>query len=85
MFTWSEERTPNNESYYNHVKANIPFLGNIFIEWKGWKEYDTYSCYIYLGGDTLIEVEEYSLDDAKRKVEEQYKDLVLRAYKIVSN
>ena len=34
---WSEERDPNDECCYTHVKAETP-LGEIFITWKGWKE-----------------------------------------------
>ena len=38
---WSEPRPPNSECPYDHVVA--PLAGRqIYIEWKGWKDYPSY-------------------------------------------
>ena len=39
MLQWSDEREPNGYCSYTHCVAETP-LGEIRIEWKGWKEYD---------------------------------------------
>ena len=40
---WTEPKSPTDgESYYDHVKCVSP-LGLIKIEWKSWKESDSYS------------------------------------------
>ena len=65
---WSEERSPDNNISYNHVKANSP-LGMYTIQWKGWKEYDDRTIcldgdFISMGGDFL--------DDAKILAQEDF-------------
>ena len=54
---WTEPRPPTKEiSGYDHVICETP-LGRCYIQWKGWKEYDSYSVSIgeeYIGeGDDL--------------------------------
>lgn len=54
---WSEEREPSSTIRYNHVVSNCA-LGPISIEWKGWKEYDSYVTYVdgeYLNTDSTLE------------------------------
>lgn len=65
---WSEERSPDNNISYNHVKANSP-LGMYTIQWKGWKEYDDRTIcldgdFVSMGGDFL--------DDAKILAQEDF-------------
>ena len=57
---WTEENEANNSISYNHVICDTP-IGQIIIEWKGWKERPDYSIDIdnkYIGT-------EYTLDNAK--------------------
>lgn len=42
---WSEAREPNKECSYNHMRAMTEF-GTYSIEWKGWKEYDSFVVYL---------------------------------------
>jgi hypothetical protein len=39
---WTKESGPNEEISYNHIKLSTP-LGEFVIDWKGWKEYPSYS------------------------------------------
>lgn len=58
---WTEPKPPTlGVSYYDHVKLDTP-LGLCLIEWKSWKDLDTYSVVI---GDYYI-TSESTLDDAK--------------------
>lgn len=57
---WSREYEANETIRYNHVLADSP-LGQFSIEWKGWKEHDSYCTYI--GGHYLYSA--YDLDEAK--------------------
>jgi len=47
-------------SYYDHTKLDTP-LGLFLIEWKSWKEYESYS--ISLNNEYINTT--YSLEDAK--------------------
>ena len=47
---WSEEREPCESIRYNHVVAESA-LGLISIEWKGWKDYDSFC--VHLDGDYI--------------------------------
>ena len=78
---WSEEFPPNDNCHYNHVVYSCPILGDIFISWKGWKEYDSYDCYIMGEStfETIICVSGRCLDEAKNAVEEQYTTLLQSA------
>lgn len=59
---WTEPMPPTKGiSNYSHIICETP-LGKAFIEWKHWKERDTYSIII---GDNYVG-EGYDLDDAKR-------------------
>lgn len=59
---WTEPKPPTEGvNPYNHTTCETP-LGQALIEWKGWKESDSYSLYIgieYIG-------EGWGLDDAKQ-------------------
>lgn len=58
---WTEPNDPDAKvSYYTHVISETP-LGRCKIEWKGWKENDSYSITI---GDEYVG-DENDLDDAK--------------------
>ena len=67
---WTKESGPNEEISYNHIKLSTP-LGEFVIDWKGWKEYPSYS--IELDG-TYLECED-SLEDAKEFVETYLQDV----------
>lgn len=58
---WTEPKKPTEGvSYYDHVICETP-LGECLIEWKGWKERDSYSVTIegaYIGNG-------YDLGEAK--------------------
>ena len=77
---WSEEFSPNENCRYNHVVYECPLLGDVCILWKGWKEYDSYDCNVFnFDLEPIISVSEYSLDEAKNAVEEQYTKLLQTA------
>jgi len=60
---WTEESKPKEGiSHYTHVIAETP-LGRCIIEWKGWKESDSYS--ITLGNDYIGD--EFTLESAKER------------------
>ena len=42
---WSSEHEANESIRYNHVLADSP-LGQFSIEWKGWKDHDSYGTYL---------------------------------------
>ncbi|CAH9013247.1 conserved hypothetical protein [Vibrio phage 495E54-1] len=82
---WSEELPPNEKCRYNHVVYNCPILGDIFIEWKGWKEYDSYDCYVMTSQfEIVINVSESSLDEAKVSVEKQLREKLKEALQKVN-
>lgn len=59
---WSEHRPPTKDvSHYDHVIAKTP-LGDIMLEWKGWKGYDSPCCEMPWGEF----VHGTDLDDAKQ-------------------
>lgn len=63
---WTESKPPiQGVSYYNHCICESP-LGQIKIEWKGWKEYPSYDIQI---DDKWIACE-YDLEDAKNAARE---------------
>lgn len=72
---WTEPKSPTQGiSYYDHVICETP-LGRALIEWKDWKESDSYS--LTIGNDYVGEG--LDLDDAKRLAKEwlmnKYKEL----------
>jgi len=78
---WSEPRKPNGNCSYDHVVADT-LAGRIYIEWKGWKSYETATCNLHLNGagifivgqkditDGNFEFVQEGLDDAKYQVEQ---------------
>lgn len=68
---WTEENKPNYQIPYNHIVCPTP-IGDITIEWKGWKErpsYDVMSDDKWLGS-------EYTLDNAKKLAEKYIDELI---------
>lgn len=65
--SWSEISDPKEGvSYYTHTTLETP-LGKAILEWKGWKEYPSYS--VTIDGEYISE--EYgTIDEAKEKVRE---------------
>ena len=59
---WSKEYQPNEKISYNHVTA-ASALGEFSIEWKGWKEHDSYC--LYLDGEYIDS--SFDLEDSKSK------------------
>jgi len=55
---WTEHQPPNESSHYDHVTSQTP-IGIFCIEWKSWKEYDSY-CLTFDGDfvDALPTLEE---------------------------
>ncbi len=55
---WSDQREPGETSCYKHVVAETP-LGDLIIEWKGWKDNDSPGCQMpwgeYVSGRDLVE------------------------------
>lgn len=59
---WTEPKPPTEGiSYYDHIICEIPF-GELKIEWKSWKENDSYD--VMLNTSDWIGAE-YDLDNAK--------------------
>jgi hypothetical protein len=59
---WTEPSDPKQGiSGYTHVTSETP-LGQCLIEWKGWKQSDSYS--VTIGNEYIGEG--YDLDDAKK-------------------
>ena len=63
-FEWTEPAKSDGgkNSFYDHVKCNTS-LGDFQIEWKCWKDYDTYG--LYFNGEYVASL--YTLDEAKQK------------------
>lgn len=69
---WSEPRPPTKGvSYYDHVTASTP-LGDIQLEWKGWKDYDS-PCGEMPWGELIIGTD---LDDAKKSVQTAWDKMI---------
>ena len=67
---WSEEREPNDEVSYDHVKAETPF-GRFLITWKGWKDHDSPTVDETPWGDYWDSF--CSVEDAKEACFKEYK------------
>lgn len=68
MLNWSPHYPPDGDfSFYDHVFAETP-LGMIKIEWKSWKDHDSYDCTLPWGKH----VSEDSFEYAKIRVEEEF-------------
>lgn len=76
---WSEERPPNKECSYDHVVAETP-LGQLFIEWKGWKDYPSPTCELPWGEMTFGN----TVEDAKKEVQVAWNSMVLAVSQLVS-
>ena len=72
---WSSEHEANESIRYNHVLADSPF-GQFSIEWKGWKDHDSYC--VYLDGDYLDS--DNNLDEAKLIAEKYLMDKAYSLY-----
>jgi len=59
---WTDQTKPTVGIPYDHVLCQTP-LGIALIEWKGWKNNDTYS--LSIGGDYIGESD--TLEDAKER------------------
>lgn len=62
---WTEPSRPTKEIPYDHVLCETP-LGTISIEWKGWKEMDTYG--VIIGNEYIGDG--WDLEDAKKLAKE---------------
>src|SRR5690348_6634738 len=62
MENWSEHKSPNTVSHYDHVTWSTP-LGTFIIEWKSWKGSPDFG--IELNGEYVGT--EYDLNTAKSK------------------
>jgi hypothetical protein len=59
---WTEpQKAKEGVSYYDHVILETP-IGRAIIEWKSWKESDSYSLMI---GENYVG-DEFDLDEAKK-------------------
>lgn len=71
--TWTDPESPNQSSFYDHVVAETP-LGRIRIEWKSWKDHDTFCAQMPWGelvhGDDLDEAKSAVQTAWDRKVSE---------------
>jgi len=65
---WSEPRPPTKDvCHYDHVVAQTP-LGELRIEWKGWKSPgEAYTCDVPWSVDAFVVAND--LDDAKQQVQ----------------
>lgn len=73
---WSEPKPPTKDvCCYDHCRASTP-LGEFSVEWKSWKQYDSYC--VYFNGDYLESV--FDLEDAKDWVDKYYKDLIMSCF-----
>lgn len=74
---WSEESPPNDIISYNHIKCETP-IGELVIDWKGWKDdpsYDAYltgSNYVWIGSESSLED---AKEQAKKFMEHKIKEL----------
>lgn len=69
---WSEERPPTKDvSHYDHVVAKTP-LGDITLEWKSWKEWDS-PCGTMPWGEFVIAND---LADAKEAVQAAWDKMI---------
>jgi hypothetical protein len=68
---WTEPASPNDDIRYDHVTAATPF-GRFSIEWKSWKQFDSYS--VHLDGSHVLEA--FDLEDAKAKADEHWRNKI---------
>lgn len=79
MLNWSEVSAPKRDvSFYTHIIAETPF-GKFKIEWKSWKENDSYS--IMLDGQYIGD--EFELEYAKERAEQFVKSKLAELQKIL--
>lgn len=76
---WSEIRGPNKACHYNHVVAESP-IGELRIEWKGWKDYDSPTCMLPWGEFVLGN----DLAEAKENVRAALKTIAIKVAELVS-
>ena len=77
MLKWSERRDPDRDCSYNHVVAETP-LGEIYVEWRGWKNYDTPTAHMPWVdmGDGFVHGDD--IEDAKKKVQASWDAMAQR-------
>ena len=66
---WTEPQAPNDKCSYNHVTCQTP-LGEMLIDWKGWKDYPSYG--VQLNGYYITTA--YSLEESKEAAENFIKE-----------
>lgn len=81
VLIWSEERKPSEGTCgYDHVVATTLF-GDIRIEWKSWKEYDSYTVYMPFEVDGASPVfNGNTLDEAKDLAYQYYNYYLQKAF-----
>ena len=73
QLNWSAIQEPNEDIRYDHVLAKAGLLGTFSIEWKSWKDYPGYVC--YLNGNYLECCD--NLDEATKYCQEYIDTLIL--------
>lgn len=76
---WSEVRSPDDECSYTHIVSKTP-LGDLTIEWKGWKDHDTPDCRLPWGDYVFGS----DLDDAKAAVQKAWDAAIESAAALMS-
>jgi hypothetical protein len=69
---WSDPSPPNDDCRYDHVVAATPW-GPMRIEWKGWKQHDSYSVF----RDGFFMSSESALDAAKAAAQDMHEADIL--------
>lgn len=70
-YEWSEIKEPCEDCRYHHITLESP-IGKFSIEWKGWKEHDSYC--IYLNSEYIDVVND--IEDAKIFVKNYLTNLI---------
>lgn len=69
---WTPEQPPGPGCPYNHTTAPTP-MGAISIEWKGWKESDSFTVF-FPWGDKVLEGD--TLGSAKAVAQTEWETLI---------
>jgi hypothetical protein len=73
---WSEVRKPDEKCGYDHVFVDTP-IGRITVEWKSWKEYDSYCIQCNSLDHELWGFDNaFTLEEAKQKAQARYTKLI---------
>ncbi len=76
---WSEHKGPDGNCCYDHVTASST-IGGYSIEWKGWKDNDSYA----VSRDEASVTFEYTLDTAKAAAQADYEARIRSALVVES-